>query len=236
MGISSAKSSFLAISRFLAFLMISAGSAVLAFAQTPVTIFNFNMANGNVGAPKPFDIAVQGRDANLYSTTNAGGSGNGGVYVVTPAGTEKRLHNFPSGTYCNSGLTLGSDGNFYGACTSLDENNNGLLFKVTPAGAFTTLYRFTNANGDGARPQAPPIQAKDGNYYGTTQSGGAYGNGAVYKLIPTGTVTVLYSFTDPGAAPTAPLVQGTDGNLYGSTPNGGATTSALSLKSPRQGN
>jgi uncharacterized repeat protein (TIGR03803 family) len=222
MGIGSAKSFFLGISRFLAFLMIPAGLAAVASAQTPVTIYNFNMANGNVGSPKPFDIAVQGRDGNLYSTTNAGGSGQGGVYVVTPTGTEKRLHDFPTGSYCNSGLTLGSDGNFYGACTSLDESKNGYLYKVTPTGSFTTLYKFTDANGDGARPQAPPIQATDGNYYGTTQSGGANGNGAVYKLTPNGTVTILYSFADLDASPTAPLVQGTDGNLYGSAPNGGS--------------
>lgn len=95
MGVGSAKSSFLVVSRLVAFLMMSAGLAAVAFAQTPVTIYNFNMANGNVGSPKPFDIAVQGRDGNLFSTTNAGGTGNGGVYVVTLAGTEKLLHDFP---------------------------------------------------------------------------------------------------------------------------------------------
>src|ERR1700675_2025643 len=132
MRVGSAKLFFLVVSQFIVFLRIRSGLAPVAPAQTPVTLYNFNLANGNVGAPKPFDIAVQGRDGNLYSTTNTGGTGNGGVYVVTPAGTEKLLHNLPTGSYCNSGLTLGSDGNFYGACTSLDQNNYGFLYKVTP--------------------------------------------------------------------------------------------------------
>ena len=71
------------------------------------------------------------------------------------------------------------------------------------------------------------IQATDGNFYGTTEWGGAYGHGAVFKITPAGTLNTLYSFcsltncTD-GDAPTAGLIQATDGNFYGTTHVGGA--------------
>jgi uncharacterized repeat protein (TIGR03803 family) len=70
------------------------------------------------------------------------------------------------------------------------------------------------------------VQATNGYLYGTTNSGGAYGEGSVYKITPNGTLTTLYSFCadeicSDGGKPTAGLVQATDGNLYGTTTWGG---------------
>ncbi len=80
-------------------------------------------------------------------------------------------------------------------------------------------------------------KATDGNFYGTTYSGGAgiYGNGTVFKITPTGTLTTLYSFcTQSGCAdgdnPAAGLVQGTDGNFYGTTTGGGANNGGTVFK------
>ncbi len=63
------------------------------------------------------------------------------------------------------------------------------------------------------------ILGSDGNIYGTTVSGGTSGEGTVYKLSTTGSLTTLYSFTgtSDGGAPAGPLVEGTDGNYYGTT-------------------
>ena len=78
------------------------------------------------------------------------------------------------------------------------------------------------------------IQARDGNFYGTTGYGGASGNscdgfgcGTVFKFTPSGTLTTLYSFCTQtgcpdGQFPKGELLQAGDGNFYGVTPEGGA--------------
>ena len=92
---------------------------------------------------------------------------------------------------------------------------------MTPAGAVTTLHSFNVS--DGASP-AGVIQAADGNFYGTTEGGGANNYGTVFKITSTGTLTTLHDFdkTD-GARPTA-LVQHTNGLFYGTTISGGKTS------------
>ena len=68
------------------------------------------------------------------------------------------------GEHCNMGLTLGNDRNLYGACYDGGSNNFGQLFRISSSGAYTVLSSFTNAGGDGANPNAPPIQAADGTF------------------------------------------------------------------------
>lgn len=98
----------------------------------------------------------------------------------------------------------------------------------SPAQTFKTLVYFNGSNGTG--PSSSPIQAFDGNYYGTATVAGAYcpqytSCGSIYRL-SAGKMTTLYTFClqagcpdgeDPGS-----LIQGMDGNLYGETFGGGA--------------
>ncbi len=84
-------------------------------------------------------------------------------------------------------LVQASDGNFYGTTqeaggTNCANNPNhcGTVFKITPAGELTTLYRFDYS--DGKWPIAGLVQATDGNFYGTTYTGGANGDGTVFSL------------------------------------------------------
>ena len=92
---------------------------------------------------------------------------------------------------------------------------------MTPTGALTTLHLFNST--DGSQPAAIPIQASDGNLYGTTAAGGTPGSGTIFKITLTGTLTTLYNL-DPkngdGAFP-AGLVQHTNGTFYGPTVRGG---------------
>ncbi|MDR3707558.1 MAG: Ig-like domain repeat protein [Capsulimonadaceae bacterium] len=91
---------------------------------------------------------------------------------------------------------------------------------------FTTLYSFTGS-ADGGTPNCGLILGSDGSFYGTTQTGGAYGAGTVFKITSTGAIKTMYSFTGgtDGQGPGAGLVQASDGNFYGSTAGGGTYAS-----------
>jgi uncharacterized repeat protein (TIGR03803 family) len=104
-----------------------------------------------------------------------------------------------------------------------------LMLMVTPYLAQATateaiLHSFTCGAADGCNPAAGVVLDSNGNLYGTTQSGGAYGGGVVFKLSTSGTLTILHSFNPSagdGSYPQAGVVFGPDGNLYGTTYLGG---------------
>ncbi len=101
----------------------------------------------------------------------------------------------------------------------------GITLQSAHAQSFETLYGFDGT--DGANSLAGVIRATNGNFYGTTDAGGANSEGTVYEFTPDGTFTAIYSFcsqadcTD-GANPFAGLIQATNGELYGTTLNGGS--------------
>ena len=111
----------------------------------------------------------------------------------------------------------GPDGNFYG--TTGSDNGPTTVDKLTPSGQLTALYTFPN----GWNPYNSLLLGIDGNLYGTTTGGGAYNDGAVFRLSLKGTFTVLHSFdlTD-GLLPYDSLIQASDDNLYGTTFGGGS--------------
>jgi uncharacterized repeat protein (TIGR03803 family) len=116
-----------------------------------------------------------------------------------------------------SGLVQASDGNFYGTRPA-NSPGYGSVFRITPAGVFTTLMGPTGGDG-GSDPEGGLVLATDGNFYGTTIAGGSYGRGTLFKLTPPlGFVHVIHAFngTD-GAQPIHSLIQGSDGFLYGVT-------------------
>jgi uncharacterized repeat protein (TIGR03803 family) len=193
-----------------------------AQAQTYSDIHDF--AALTLDSPLYSGILAQGRDGNLYGTTPSGGTlGFGGVFKITPTGTYSVIYNFDGsahGQTPRSGLTLGTDGNFYGTTSQGGTSNYGNIFQITSAGTLTVLHNFSYS--DGGNPYSPPIQGTDGNYYGATKAGGT-GSGTVYKITPSGTFTSLHSFSFAECStPVAPLIQGTDGNFYGTCESGGA--------------
>jgi uncharacterized repeat protein (TIGR03803 family) len=104
------------------------------------------------------------------------------------------------------------------------------------AQTYSTLYRFTGANGDGAIPYGITGDAA-GNLYGFTFSGGA-GFGTIYKLDPAGNETVLYTFTGQaeGTGPQGAPVLDAAGNLYGVTMAGGSLFDGTIFKLDAAGN
>jgi len=120
------------------------------------------------------------------------------------------------GAIPSASLAQGNDGDLYGTTLSGGSSGKGTIFKVTPAGALTSVYSFTGGS-DGGGAGALVI-ASDGNFYGTTQYGGVNNHGTVFRLTVPGALTTLHSFTGgaDGGAPSS-LLQATDGNFYGTT-------------------
>ncbi|HET9308883.1 MAG TPA: choice-of-anchor tandem repeat GloVer-containing protein [Candidatus Sulfotelmatobacter sp.] len=195
--------------------------AVGAHAQTYTVLDNLGMTNTDPLQPAWMGVFAQGRDGNLYSTTQAGGAFTnshqyGTVFSLTPSGTMTVLHSFDAtnGGIPNSGLTLGTDGNFYGT-TTIGGLGWGTIFRITPSGTYTLLHSL-NGFSEGTSPNTPPIQGLDGNYYGTAGNGNNSVFGTFYKMTAGGVVTILYTFDSTNRYPRG-LVLGTDGNFYGTT-------------------
>lgn len=179
---------------------------------------------------------VQATNGNFYGTTFGGGSGDlGTVFEITASGKLTTLHDFngTDGYGPRAGLVQAANGNFYGTTLFGGTGGKGTLFEITAAGKLTTLHNFAGPPTDGSTPYAGSlVQAKDGNLYGTTASGGAGGNGGsgtIFKITPAGALTVLYSFCiqvncADGAGPEGGLVQAINGNFLGTTSGGGADT------------
>jgi uncharacterized repeat protein (TIGR03803 family) len=157
--------------------------------------------------------------------TASGGANNyGSIFKMTPSGGVSILFSLSNSTGGNpqGSLIQGKDGNFYGMTSSYGVSGYGTIFKVTPTGSFTILRNFNNTI-DGRNPQGSLVQGTDSNFYGLTESGGANGDGTVFKITPSGTFTVLHQLNSPvdGGSPQGDLVQGNDGNFYGLTYSGG---------------
>jgi uncharacterized repeat protein (TIGR03803 family) len=208
----------------------------IAPSGTLTTLHSFCSQANCADGKYPSARLVQATNGDLYGTTFVGGTYNAGtVFKITPSGALMTLHSFCFPVSCadggapGAGLVQATNGYLYGTTDSGGAHNEGTVFKITPSGALTTLYSFCPRSGctDGADPSAELVQATDGYLYGTTSLGGAYNEGTVFKITPSGALTTLYSFcsqsgcTD-GENPEARLVQATDGDLYGTTANGGA--------------
>jgi uncharacterized repeat protein (TIGR03803 family) len=156
--------------------------------------------------------------------------------ITSPAQTFKTLLNF-NGTNgaqpVYTSLVQNTDGSFYGTTLGGGTNSAGTVFKIAPRGTLITVYSFCEQTNcaDGAEPYAGLVRGRDGNFYGTTSSGGANSFGTVFKITSRGTLTTLHSFnlTD-GAQPFAALVQATSGDFYGTTTGGGPNNSGTVFK------
>ena len=166
-------------------------------------------------------------DGNFYGLTTSGGvAGKGTLFRMTPAGAVTTVHTFSGNNDGESpyySLTLGRDGALYGVADG-GANEGGVAYKLSTAGVFTLLHSFT---GSECFSPVALTQGDDGNFYGAcTQGGPSYeadsGYGTVYRMTPSGTVTVLHNFDyEQGAFPADAVMQASDGMLYGATSLGG---------------
>jgi uncharacterized repeat protein (TIGR03803 family) len=184
--------------------------------------FTFNGPDGS----QPTAALVQDSAGNLYGATSSGGYGFGVVFKLDRTHHETVLHAFtgPDGATPYGALVLDGFGNIYGTTSRGGDADLGTVFKIDSQGVETVLHSFTGVL-DGANPYAGLVMDNLGNLYGTTEIGGAFSSGTLFKIDTNGNETVLHSFagglTD-GADPKARLILDPNGNLYGTTYLGGS--------------
>ncbi len=194
--------------------------------------------NGINVAAFPVGVLAETPDGTLWGTAGGGALGLGTVFSL--AGGPRRpvlVHDFagPDGAVPHD-LWAATDGNLYGTTSQQGPNGAGTVFRIdSTSGALTTLHGFAGA--DGSDPEAGVIQATDGNLYGTTSTGGAFGVGTLFRMDLAGSLTTLADFglSDEPSRPIGRLLQAADGDLYGASVGGGAEFAGTVYRSTLSG-
>lgn len=174
-------------------------------------------ANPNSGLTLGFDGA-------FYGTTTQGGANGKGTVFRLSGGAMTDLHDFTNGTdgaYPWAPPVQTPDGNLYGVTDA--GTNPGIAYRISPNGKFSSIATLPS------KTIAPLVMGTDGNFYGTTQYGGDFNRGTVFRLSTKGKVKIIHSF-DPsseGSVPIGPIVIGADDKFYGTTSGGGTNSAGI---------
>ncbi|WP_165797516.1 choice-of-anchor tandem repeat GloVer-containing protein [Solimonas fluminis] len=187
------------------------------------TQFSFGSVNPYDDGGRPSSI-IEGASGVFYGTAEAKGTyGYGVIFRLDSVGGFHVLKSFTGNAAADGSfprkLAKANNNLFYGVTVG----GSGSIFKIDSAGNFTTLYRFGTQPFDGMYPNSL-VMGSDGNLYGTTYNGGQYGQGTIFKFVPsTQQLTVLYQFGSIGAdlSRAVSLIQQSSGVLYGTSWEGG---------------
>ena len=206
-------------------LALASLSAPALAAGPDAILHSFGVTASDGTSPNGTLLSTGGK---LYGVTGGGSpSGFGTVFSVDPTtGAEAVLHTFTGGG--DSGYPAGNlvsvNSALYGTASSGGAVDLGTIFSINPSTGAETIVHSFQPTGDGNDPVAGLLNVS-GTLYGTTESGGSAGYGAVFSLVAsTGAEAVLYSFkagTD-GSSPEASLID-VSGVLYGTTYSGGTS-------------
>jgi uncharacterized repeat protein (TIGR03803 family) len=209
--------------------VIAAGCLVIpgvarAADYTFKVVASFSGANGL----SPLAGLYADGQGNLFGTTQFGGANNDGVVYELLAGssTPLALGSFDGTNGANpvSVLIADSHGNLFGTAPQGGANHDGTLFEVAAGShAITTVASFNGANG--AFPQSGLVADSHGNFYGTTENGGAHAQGNVFELPAGGSTPITLASFGGNSGPRIPqanLIVDGQGNLFGTTQLGGA--------------
>ena len=206
------------------------------FNSAPTTLVAFNGTDGSGPDARLYADA----SGNLYGTTTLGGTANDGtVFEVanTPAGfssSPTTLVSFKGSNVSepNGYLIADSSGDLFGTTITGGSATAGTVFEIAKtatgyASTPTTLVTFSGTNG--IAPESGLITDASGDLFGTTEAGGAAGDGTVFEIAKTATgynsapiTLVSFNKTD-GATPFGDLIADASGNLFGTTTGGGAS-------------
>ena len=209
------------------------GTAANGGAQSGGTAFSFNSA-GDVTLLHDFTATdgffplqglIEAPDGFLYGiTTSLGAEGFGAFFRMDTAGSVTVLHDFSDAEgQAPSYIVRPPERAFYGI-------NQTSVIKLDTAGALTTLYTFPDVLVPHGFDRI--IEGSDGDLYGTTHHGGAFGFGTVFRLTKDGvTFTTLHEFSGiEGSFPVGRLLEASDGKFYGSTIAGGLSNTGVQFR------
>ena len=200
------------------------------------TVTTLHTFRGPEGAwPKSL---IQGRDGFFYGTATLGGQpsisplnpGVGTIFRMDATGAVTVLYVFPysigGGSSQPGPIVQGADGALYGSALGAYGTTaiGGYVYRFDPiTGDFRHLHDFVGS--DGAIPTGPLFQAGDGFFYGTTNQGGLWNSGVIYKVDVLGHFVLLHSlspfYPGEGSEPKGGVIQASDGFFYGTTEHGG---------------
>jgi Gloeo_Verruco repeat len=210
------------------------GGAIFRLTTNQLSFLHFFDGTNGSNVEEPL---IQARDGNLFgvalSCLGTNDEGHGCIFRITKEGIFTNLFMFDGmvGHTPLGPLIQATDGNLYGVTVMGGLSFGtpyGTIFRISTNGAFTHVASFYGTNG--ARPNGGLVQGPDGNFYGTTQQGGAYTNqyaqgaGTIFRVAANGDITTLFSFDGTnGLLPVAGLTLGADGKFYGTTQLGGVS-------------
>ena len=175
----------------------------------------------------PRAALIHASDNNLYGTTENGGNrARGTLFGITLAGAPIFQYSFSGaadGAHPKAPVVQARNGMLYGTVYAGDVFTRGRVFQLSGT-TVTPVHTFLGGANDGSNPETGLIEGTDGFFYGTSKFGGAFDQGTAFRMTPSGSVTVIRSFTGgaDGANPDTALIQPRDGNFYGATRIGGA--------------
>jgi len=210
--------------------ILTAGVCVTALALGACHSGSRQSSNTQQSSTRPAASTVPAHPVASSSSTAATGASSNSSSISAPASTpakttggiESVLYSFAAGADGagpHGSLVQGPDGNLYGMTQEAGAHDDGVVFKITTAGAETVLHSFDEA--DGMYPYGSLIFGPDGNLYGMTSQGGN-NLGVVFKITTAGVETVLHTFGPDDGRPISSLMLGSDGNFYGTAQQGGA--------------
>lgn len=143
----------------------------------------YSFAGGTSDGANPFGTLIDVKNK-LYGTTVSGGAnGEGTVFSITRAGTEKVLYNFANGHGAVPyGTLIGVNDTLYGTTYEGGADNKGTIFSITTGGTEKVVHSFAGGSSDGANPVGGLIDV-NGTLYGTNTAGGN-GYGTVFSRKP----------------------------------------------------
>ena len=181
------------------------------------TLVEFSGSSGPLPGWYPSSL-VKGGDGRIYGTTNYGGGLNSGtIFAFTPGSGEitdlQSLVSFTGsggaspGTSPYGGLSVGPNGDLFGTTYYGGPDSRGSIFQLTTNGTFSNLANFYMSRKIGFRPFGPPVVLADGTLLGTTNYGGRFDRGTIYRL-PVGGDLVRCTPSIPGRPCAKENIQG----------------------------